>query len=269
MPEIMRDSSGLLQFFCRHLVALCITVKDRCAGQTGNQPRFNSYSGTLLRIREATYFLTAGHILKNIYEETKNDRVEICGAVLADSFGPNPVSLQPIPFDLLNEPRSYVDDPEAGLDYGVIQLRQNYSRLLEANGLVFIDEENWRNQPDNLDGYLMLGLPQTLASKQISKSGEATVEPVIISVQKTGTSIEGRTPTRNPQFVGQIDPQLPLRSIVGMSGGPIFGVKLGPPTQYWIVALQSAWLPSSGVVVGCPLPLLASFLTNGGSIAHD
>ncbi|MCX5896195.1 MAG: hypothetical protein NTZ51_10250 [Proteobacteria bacterium] len=54
---------------------------------------------------------------------------------------------------------------------------------------------------------------------------------------------------------------LPLSSIVGMSGGPIFGFKYGPPMAYWIVAIQSSWLRSQGIVFGCPLPVLAGMLT--------
>lgn len=107
----------------------------------------------------------------------------------------------------------------------------------------------------------MLGLPEELASNQISESGEAMVEPVIMSVLKIENPPKGVPVTREPQFVGQIDNEPLLKSIVGMSGGPIFGVKFGPPARYWIVALQSVWLSTSRVVVGCQLPLLARLLT--------
>jgi len=48
---------------------------------------------------------------------------------------------------------------------------------------------------------------------------------------------------------------------VGMSGGPIFGFRHGPPMTYWVVAIQSSWLPSEGIVFGCPLPIMAELLT--------
>jgi hypothetical protein len=260
--RVMTDDSQLFHFFCRHLVALCITVNEQGAVQTGKQPRFKAYSGTLLRIGETTYFLTAGHILRDIDQEIKKARVDICQAILVDSFGPSPLSTHPIPFDLLNEPRFYIDDEVEGLDYGVIPLRQNYTRLLEANGIIAIAEENWRNQPEgDFDAYLMLGLPKELASDQISESGEAKVEPVIMSIQKVENPPKEVPVTRKPQFVGQIDNEPLLKSIDGMSGGPIFGVKFGPPACYWIVALQSAWLARRRVVVGCQLPLLARLLT--------
>jgi hypothetical protein len=52
-----------------------------------------------------------------------------------------------------------------------------------------------------------------------------------------------------------------LKSIAGMSGGPIFGFNFDPPTKYWVVALQSSWLPDEGVVYGCPLPTLAGIIS--------
>jgi len=49
--------------------------------------------------------------------------------------------------------------------------------------------------------------------------------------------------------------------ISGMSGGPILGFseKLG---GYFIVAIQSTWLPKEKICFGCPLPILASIFEN-------
>ena len=68
-------------------------------------------------------------------------------------------------------------------------------------------------------------------------------------------------PTIYPQFVGQLDRELPIKSVVGMSGGPIFGFRLGERIAYWVVALQSSWNASTRTVYACPLPILASMLT--------
>jgi len=72
---------------------------------------------------------------------------------------------------------------------------------------------------------------------------------------------EGATSTRYPRFIGQLDQALDISSISGMSGGPIFGFMVGAQTRYWIVALQSSWLPKRRIVFGCPLPTIASLLT--------
>lgn len=46
-----------------------------------------------------------------------------------------------------------------------------------------------------------------------------------------------------------------LKSIDGMSGGPILGFRRREDGNglYWIVGLQSSWLPTSRIVCACPL----------------
>jgi hypothetical protein len=76
--------------------------------------------------------------------------------------------------------------------------------------------------------------------------------------------------TTYKRFVGQIIPELPIDSIEGMSGGPIFGFRYkDSELRYWIVALQSSWYQSSRVIFGCPLPTLASLLSDwtGGALS--
>ncbi len=254
-PELLK----WIQPFYSHLVALCVTFTDAKASSETATIWFRSFAGTLLRVEGQAYFLTAGHILRNLYEG--GNGVQICRARLVDSFGPNVISHEPIPFDLLNEPRFYIDKPEDGLDFGIIPLRENYTRLLEVNRLAFIDEQNFRDVPTDFDAYFMMGLPRELASLRVSESGTAEIEPVTISIQKKETlpfNMEMPAPL-NPPFVGKIDPGF-LQSIEGMSGGPIVGLKQGTPDRYWIVALQSAWYPGKREVIGCPLVVLFSFL---------
>jgi hypothetical protein len=62
----------------------------------------------LLELRGCTLLLTAGHNLKNIEQALQNDGFEILKAVLDDTFGLNPVSNIPIPFDLKGSSVFYV-----------------------------------------------------------------------------------------------------------------------------------------------------------------
>jgi hypothetical protein len=62
-------------------------------------------------------------------------------------------------------------------------------------------------------------------------------------------------------FIGQLDPALDLKSVKGMSGGPIFGFCREPQLRYWVVALQSSWNAEKRIVYGCSLPVLASLMT--------
>jgi hypothetical protein len=255
------DSDGL-QFFCRHLVALCATFEYKGNNNADQEPRFTAYSGTLIKIQDATFFLTAGHILRDLENALKSEKVEFKNVVLADIFGRNRICDHPIPFALKNARQFYIDDDEEGLDFGVILLEPYYVRLLAANGAVALEENNWVYQSNvTFDGYAMLGLPEEFTSDRINKAGEGVVSPTMFRVQRLETAPDDRATTLHPQFIGQIDQELSLQSVKGMSGGPIFGFRLEPDIRYWVVALQSSWNPTLRIVYGCSLPILAPLIT--------
>jgi hypothetical protein len=261
-PTYQRGESEVFDLFCRHLVALCVTYQPRDVDRSERAPLFRAYAGTLIRIQDTISILTAGHILREIDEASQSNQVVIQNAVLADTFGIGRVSDQPIPFDLKNARRFYIDDDKNGLDFGLVRLEPYYVRLLAANGMVALEEKNWVHQSEiDFDGYLMLGFPSEFSSDRLSESGEGTVAPTFIGVQRLDSPPDDVPVTRYPRFVGQINRDLPLKDMAGMSGGPIFGISYGPPTRYWIVALQSSWLRDRRIVFGCPIPILASLLT--------
>lgn len=253
-----RDSSAL-QFFCRHLVALCITYR-RLAN---DEDRFTAYSGTLIRIYNGVFLLTAGHILEDLDRARKSAELKITSAVLADTFGLGRMSDIPIPFDLTNAHLFYIFDEEEGLDFGVIALSPYYVRLLAKNGAVAIEEKDWLYQADvRFDGYVMLGLPDEFSSKTVSSTGHGMVTPTMFGLRRLDAPPNGAPVTTHPRFVGQINERAPIKSVVGMSGGPIFGFCFGEQTRYWVVALQSTWIPKTRIVYGCSLPVLATLMTN-------
>jgi len=256
-----------LEFFCRHLVALCITYRQVKNGILAESPSFFASPGVVICIRGICSFLTAGHTLKDLDTHLERGEILIDSAVLADTFGPDAISEKPIPFDFLNEPRFFIDHEKEGLDFGLIALRPYYVALLAKHRIIALFEENWINQHlVKFDGYTMLGLPdEFITYEQIGPGGHSGVVgkvfPTMIGVKEVDREPEGIKATTHPRFVGQLHQDLPLSSIVGMSGGPIFGFSYGPPMAYWVVAIQNFWLPSKGIVFGCPLPVLAELLT--------
>lgn len=260
-PNEYETNTRMLEFFCRHLVSLCVSYEHQNTASSRREPRFAAYGGTILCIRGIVCFLTAGHIVRELEEVIQAGNLIIHRAVLADTFGWKRVSGHPIPLDLVSAPRFFVDDDKEGLDFGLIALNSNHVRLLAANGIVPIFEENWISQSKaSYDAYLMLGVPKEFTSEYLSQSGMATVTPTMFRVRKLSQPPEDTKPTRYSRFVGQIDAGLPLASLHGMSGGPIFGINLGT-FRYWVVALQSSYRPNLGVVFGCPIPVLASLVT--------
>jgi hypothetical protein len=253
--------ADVLSFFGRHLVALCVTYHLAVDDERVKEPRFAAYNGTLIRVKDAICFLTAGHVLAELEETLKDGRIEVLEAVLVDTLGASRVTEHPIPFDLRNARFHYIDYREEGLDFGVIILDWYYVRLLGKNGVVVLGEENWIHQSEvQFDGYAMLGLPQEFTSPRVS-DGEGVVSPTMFWIKRLDFPPDDSKPTRYPRFVGQINSKLQLMSVEGMSGGPIFGFRFGAETRYWIVALQSSWLPERRIVFGCPLPILAPLLT--------
>lgn len=254
--------SDVLRFYCRHLVALCVSYELTMEHEAVKEPRFAAYSGTLIEIGGAIHWLTAGHVITEIEEALRDDRVEIVSAVLADTFG-SCACEHPIPFDLESAHFFHIDDDAQGLDFGVMALPPYYVRLLAANGVVALQEANWIHQERvKFDGYAMLGLPEEFTAKRLSASGNATVLPTMFRVRRLDSLPDGKPPTRYPQFVGQLDRDLGIASVKGMSGGPIFGFSLESPIRYWVVALQSSWNPTKRIVYGCSLPVLASLMTS-------
>ncbi len=134
-----------LQFFCRHLVGLCVTYRYEDA-PAGEADHFDAYSGTLIEIDQGVYFLTAGHILRNLEIARRSDAVEIKTASLADTFGLNRICDLPIPFNLKDVPFFFIDEDDAGLDFGIIPLAPYYVRLLAKNGVIALGEKNWIHQ---------------------------------------------------------------------------------------------------------------------------
>lgn len=144
----------------------------------------------------------------------------------------------------------------------MIALSPYYVRLLAANGAVALEEVNWARQDRvTFDFYAMLGFPEEFVSETVNDAGEGFVYPTMFRVHRLEPPPEDTPVTRHPRFVGRIDQELPLNSVKGMSGGPIFGFTIGEDIRYWVVALQSTWRPTSRIVYGCSLPVLASLMS--------
>jgi len=65
-------------------------------------------------------------------------------------------------------------------------------------------------------------------------------------------------PITNLWFIGQLNQSAPLKSAVGLSGGPIIEIaRLGNEFNFRMIALQSWWLDQRRIVFGC---LASTFL---------
>jgi len=108
----------------------------------------------------------------------------------------------------------------------------------------------------------MLGLPDEFSSEELSQIGDVGMVPTMFRVTRIERPPDDIYQTNSPRFVGQLDENLPLENLTGMSGGPIFGIRFSEEIRYWVVAIQSSWLPNQRIVFGCPMPIICGLLTS-------
>ena len=257
----------LVRFFCRHLVGLAgwYQVLDSDGNQLGEY-RFFSYSGFVIAIQGTWNFVTAGHILEKLEKGIKSGNIKIRECMLVDKFGPDAASPYSIPFDYAHAPKMFINDDEAGLDFGLVILRQNYCDLLKANGIAPVLEKDWKSIPDEFaDSYVMLGLPQQfIQTMAVNENGgtrmAGSVAPAAIGIKKLDAIPDNVKPTKLPRFIGKLaDDGYLIEDIDGMSGGPILGFNK-EMNRYWIIAIQSSWLKESRINFGCLVSIFANLV---------
>jgi hypothetical protein len=268
VDTISEKDSSIYRFFCNHLVSLGIFYETVSAnGEPTNDLKFYCYSGTILSIKGQWNFLTAGHVLEEIESNKKQGRIIIKEAKLIDYFGNIVVNWEPIPFDYENSPKFFVFDEMKGLDFGLILLSQYYRNLLEFNGIIAVEEKNWKSQPDEFfEKYWMIGLPKEKIRTEKLKTDStkckttAYTNPAIISLTKISKESDFAEEKSNPFFYGKLPIDgYSIEDISGMSGGPIIGFNKDT-TRYWIVAIQSSWNRGTREIFACKLFFIASLL---------
>jgi hypothetical protein len=260
------NDEDVVRFFSRHLVSLSGWYHaTRPNEEEADQLQFFSYSGFIISFNGLWCLATAGHILEDLEQHLIEGTIRVVRYALLDDFGPDVISHDPIPFDYGRAPKYYINNEEAGLDFALIGLGSYYQGLLQANGIVAVSHENWRKQNEvDFGKHMVIGLPQKAIEASSWKSQgkvhfEAFVRPMTIDIEKLNELPEGIRETRYPRFIGKINGDLPIDSIIGMSGGPILGFSK-EADKYWIVAIQSSWLSTSKIVFGCPIIIIADFV---------
>ncbi len=253
------------RFFGRHLVSLAgIWGSVDSSGNQSGIDYFYNYSGFIYSYRNKWFWITAGHALEGLDISLNQNKIKLRSCYLVDTYGPNPKSIDPIPFCYEKSKRFYYFDENMGLDFGLIHLRPYYCGLLKTNSIVPLSEENRIYPPDiELDEFILLGLPisyNEIVAPITNHSSRmvVNVHPTIIRLEEL---IDYDQKTKFYRFVGKISNDLNI-DITGMSGGPIIGFSRNHPDRYWIVAVQSSWLPESKVIFGCPVPTFSQIVEN-------
>lgn len=248
----MPTHDEIVGFFHRHLVPIYFSCQKDRESQSFVVTAF------VLSVGSKWFLITAGHCIHDIKRLTHEFGYQITQCHLLDSMGLGARHRDPIPFDYesaspvcLSEQREF--------DYGIIALSSYYKRLLKANNVQALNEEVWKKQLTKVDFYMLLGVPAELTKFDLN-----ALE--VITTLHTVEALEGRSnnfpKTDVPLFYGRVRLGEPVSNIEGMSGGPIFGFYQNHKGElrYWLVALQSRWLPDSHKIMACPTKLLGLFL---------
>lgn len=142
-------------------------------------------------------------------------------------------------------------------DYGVLIPSRNTCQLLQANGIVALDETWWSAEPDSVAGYLLFGIPGELTQVHGTR---VDIQPTMARLDRLDTRPEGFAETGAPMLYGPLRVN-PLKSLRGFSGGPIFSFgSLNEHSGYWLVAMQVSQLRGGRDISGMLMPPLIQFI---------
>ncbi|WP_119325306.1 hypothetical protein [Capsulimonas corticalis] len=246
----MQSDEKPVRFFARHFVRLCgMAVTHDIDGNETKQ--YLNYSAFIISYEGHWTLVTAGHIIEDI-EKLYAAGGRFADVALDDSAAADATCVYPLPFDYQSAPKMHIFDEENGIDIGLIALSNFYCQGLIKNNIEPLSEQSWQiDTPAEFDAYWLFGLP---AERVIDQGNGGKVGYVMLHLNLVeDIPVDMRKPF--PRFYAQITDKGSLKSIEGMSGGPIFGIKAQADDRqfYWLVAVQSGWRSDIGLVTACPI----------------
>lgn len=260
MDELDREEGQGIRYFGNYLVLLAgLSPPNHVRGA-----RSWFRAGFLMVIRRNWYWVTAGHIIREVEDALSQKQIEERDFWLVDGFGDGAFSGHSIPFDYAGAYKYYRFEEQQGLDFGLVEITPYYRSLLKANGIRTVYKKDWKNQHRlQFDIHFMFGVPEDAIQNAIcSRSNGYVVRgkpiPTAVYIEQVD-KVKSEHLRAHPRFVGQIPKRhrASVKDLVGMSGGPIFGYTDEDPDRCYIVAVQSSWYPKQGVTFGCPVPVFA------------
>lgn len=254
----------LVAFMSRHFVALVCEYETINQDGSIHERGTTVYSGFLMQIYGRTFWVTAGHCLKDELDRNiDKGTLRVIGGGFLDYFGHEATHRHIVPFTYEAHTALYLEEPENGLDFALLMLDELQKGNFDANKLVPIPRENWVHQPRlTFDFYRMLGIPNSVYPHKTL--AEVDIRQVMIAVDRLTIDEVGEPPPdvevpTDAWFIGRLDPDAAIKDIRGMSGGPIYGFRRDDAGKwrYHAVALQSRWWDQSRTIFGCSIPYFA------------
>jgi len=249
---VLDENERVIRFFSQHIVPMLFLFEKEDSRQQFIITTF------VLSVSNYWFLLTAGHCFNQIKQELIDKGWIIKDCHLIDSLGINANFTEPIPFPFDVDKAFFFSeliDKDIAFDYGLYPLSMYFQNLLLSNNIKSLNEEVWKKQPVSFEIFLLLGIPAELV-----KYDENNIQlfPSMFYVDVLPDKPNGFSDVSLPQIYGKITLNDEMKSIKGMSGGPIFGLRKNDngELRYWLVSLLSRWLPESHFIATCPIKFI-------------
>lgn len=231
----------------RHFATLsCVQVPPG-----SNEENALVFSGFLVDIAGAWVYVTAGHILRDIKRAIAGGSTFSTWR-LGDHTSRGKFRDIAIPFDFKLDDWLVIEDESMGIDYAAVSLHPMYCRLLEAGGATPIESHAWGDHLTEHEQWALVGVP----SETVEYDGKTILTArVLVAPLEPAEAPAGAGAKAENQFYARLkdDSTGIVEDIDGMSGGPIFALKLvDGQWRYHVIGVQSGWYPTAKIICACP-----------------
>jgi len=239
---------------CHFVTLSCIQTLPGIAGE-----KVLMFSGFLADVDGVWFYVTAGHILRDIRAALKGGaKFDIWR--LGDQTAGNRFKNTAIPYAFDVERWLVLENEETGLDYATVALEDMFCQLLKSGGAVSIGKDTWGDHVTEHDQWALVGIP----SETVSYDGKTiiTARVVVAPIEQINKPAYVGNKSQN-QFYGRLqdDSTGVVKDIDGMSGGPIFSLKKVDGTwRYTVIGVQSGWYRNDRIITACPFVSLGMAL---------
>jgi hypothetical protein len=234
----------------KHFVALS------CVQHPADSPeRTHVFSGFVIDVSGKWFYVTAGHILRDICTElASGSSFDVWR--LDDQTAGNQFGGKAVPYDFNAETWRVIRDESIGLDYAATPIDDFYRHQLEAGGVIAIKRIAWGDHVTEYDHWVLMGIPSE--SVDANENPDITARVVLSPLTAVEEPAEAGDKVQN-QFYARLDDSSEkfFKDAVGFSGGPVFALKKqGEEWKYIVIGIQSAWYPTSRILAISPFSSL-------------
>lgn len=213
--------------------------------------RVHVFSGFIVDIAGEWFYVTAGHILRDIrLAQEAGSTFDIWR--LGDQTAGNKFNDTAVPYGFDLTSWFVLEDQQAGLDYATVHLGGLYRQQLEAGGVAALARNAWSDHLAEHDHWVLVGIP----TETVAYDGKTIIlakfvmtplhpsDAPPLAEQKVLNKFYAKLADESENFVS---------NVVGMSGGPVFELKnTNDVWKYSVIGVQSGWYPNARIVAVCP-----------------